>query len=87
MEQQCTVNMKQIDKRFGSIRALDKMDFSAYAGEITAIVGDNGSGKSTLIKILSGSLAPDRGVISIKGIDYPRLTVQTAMNIGIATVY
>ena len=87
MERVCTVNMKHIDKRFGSIHALEGMDFSAYAGEITAIVGDNGSGKSTLIKILSGCLAPDRGVISINGTAHQRLTVQTALSLGIATVY
>ena len=45
------IQMEGIVKRFGSITALDNMNFHAYGGEITAIVGDNGSGKSTLIQI------------------------------------
>ena len=44
------IQMEGIVKRFGSITALDNMNFHAYGGEITAIVGDNGSGKSTLIQ-------------------------------------
>ncbi len=39
------IQMEGIVKRFGSITALDNMNFHAYGGEITAIVGDNGSGK------------------------------------------
>lgn len=54
------IQMEGIVKRFGSITALDNMNFHAYGGEITAIVGDNGSGKSTLIQILTGCLKPDQ---------------------------
>lgn len=81
------VEMRQIEKRFGYIQALDKMDFSACAGEVTAIVGDNGSGKSTLIKILTGCLKPDAGEIRIKGRSFQSLTVKQAMEQGITTVY
>ena len=57
------VEMKQVKKRFGYIEALRGVDFTAFRGEVTAIVGDNGSGKSTLIKILSGGLRPDGGLV------------------------
>ena len=50
-------------------------------------IGDNGSGKSTLIKILSGSVHPDSGIISIGGEEYHSLTVRKAMALGVCTVY
>ena len=81
------IEMRQIKKQFGYIQALNGMDFSAYAGEVTAIVGDNGSGKSTLIKILTGCLKPDSGSICIKGKMFPSLTVKEAIEQGITTVY
>lgn len=81
------VEMKQVKKRFGYIQALDGVDFRAYPGEVTAIVGDNGSGKSTLIKILSGGLRPDAGEIHIRDRVFAALTVRQAMEQGITTVY
>lgn len=81
------VEMKQVKKRFGYIEALRGMDFTAFRGEVTAIVGDNGSGKSTLIKILSGGLKPDGGEIRIKDRVFGSLTVRQAMEQGITTVY
>ena len=79
--------MEGIVKRFGSITALDNMNFHAYGGEITAIVGDNGSGKSTLIQILTGCLKPDQGVIQIKDRVFHSLTAKEAMEQGITAVY
>ena len=81
------IQMEGIVKRFGSITALDNMNFHAYGGEITAIVGDNGSGKSTLIQILTGCLKPDQGVIQIKDRVFHSLTAKEAMEQGITAVY
>jgi ABC-type sugar transport system ATPase subunit len=74
-------------KEFGHVRALDKVSLKAALGEILAIVGDNGAGKSTLIKILSGVLVPDKGRIVIDGKSYTALTPKTALKEGISTVY
>lgn len=60
---------------------------TAYEGEVLAIVGDNGAGKSTLIKIMSGVLNPDAGIIQISGERYKRLTPKLAGEIGVSTVY
>lgn len=81
------IQMDGIVKQFGSITALDNMNFQAFGGEITAIVGDNGSGKSTLIQILTGCLKPDQGVIRIKDRIFRSLTVKEAMEQGITAVY
>ncbi len=53
--------MKNINKRYGGVKALDGVDFEIYQGEIHCLVGENGSGKSTLIKIISGAVRPDDG--------------------------
>ena len=55
--------------------------------EVLAIVGDNGARKSTLIKILSGVLKPDCGIIRLEGKEYERLTPRKASESGISTVY
>ncbi len=81
------VEMKHIRKTFGYIQALEDMDFMAYPGEVTAIVGDNGSGKSTLIKVLTGCLKPDGGEIWIRDKCYSSLTVKQSMKEGILAVY
>ena len=78
---------ENITKSFGNISALRGVNFSARAGEVAAIVGDNGSGKSTFIKILSGNLAPDGGVITVGGRRYARLTPKQSQAAGISTVY
>lgn len=81
------MEVRHIRKSFGYIQALEDMDFTAYPGEVTAIVGDNGSGKSTLIKILTGCLKPDEGEIRIKDRCFPALTVKQSMREGITAVY
>lgn len=80
-------SLKNITKRFGKIKALDDVSMEVFENKITAIVGDNGSGKSTLIKILSGTLRPDRGSIHIRNRNYRYLTPRLAYKNGMATVY
>ncbi|MCX6596815.1 MAG: sugar ABC transporter ATP-binding protein [Acidobacteria bacterium] len=56
-----------ITKSFGAVRALRGVDFAATAGEVHALVGENGAGKSTLIKVLTGALEADSGVVERAG--------------------
>src|SRR5689334_2444794 len=76
-----------IAKRFGSVVALEGVDFEAYPGEIAALIGDNGAGKSTLIKILSGALRPDAGTITMRGQRVEFNSPHDARVAGIETVY
>lgn len=55
------LEMRGISKTFGPVRALEDVRFTAWAGEIHALMGENGAGKSTLMKILGGIVRPDRG--------------------------
>lgn len=76
-----------ISKRFGSVIALQPIDFEVYPGEIVALIGDNGAGKSTLIKILSGTLAPDTGTLLMRGKPVSFTSPRDAREAGIETVY
>ena len=76
-----------ISKHFGHVEALRGADFSARAGEVTALIGDNGAGKSTLVKILSGVYKPSAGEIFIKGRRVSFDSPAAAHAAGVETVY
>ncbi|MCX6430522.1 MAG: ATP-binding cassette domain-containing protein [Actinobacteria bacterium] len=57
------LSLKGINKSFGPVHVLRGVDFDAYPGEVTALVGDNGAGKSTLIKCIAGIYTPESGDI------------------------
>jgi fructose transport system ATP-binding protein len=78
---------RNVSKRFGSVVALEHIDFEVYPGEVVALIGDNGAGKSTLIKILSGTLAPDSGTLLMRGTPVTFSSPRDAREAGIETVY
>ena len=59
--------LSQVSKRYGGVRALEKVDFACGRGKIHAVLGENGAGKSTLIKIVAGVVQPDSGSIALDG--------------------
>jgi ABC-type sugar transport system ATPase subunit len=62
-----SLSFRGITKSYGGIRALGEVGFDVAAGEVHAVVGANGAGKSTLMKILTGVVQPDAGVILLEG--------------------
>ncbi len=76
-----------IAKRFGQVQALDRADFSAFAGQVVALIGDNGAGKSTMVKALSGTIRPDSGEIFLDGRPVHFASPLDAQRLGIETVY
>jgi len=66
------LELRGVKKFFGSVSALEDMSFTAYAGEVHAIVGDNGAGKSTAIKIITGIYSADEGEIAVLGEALPQ---------------
>ena len=81
------LEVRGISKRFGGVKALDKVDLAIGRGEIHCLLGENGSGKSTLIKIVSGFYQPDEGEIIFDGISYKHLTINQSIQLGIQVIY
>ena len=79
--------MRGIVKTFPGVRALDGVDLVVRPGEVHCLLGQNGAGKSTLIKVLSASYQPDEGEILWEGQPVSLSTPQTAMDLGISTIY
>ncbi|WP_213395182.1 ATP-binding cassette domain-containing protein [Yoonia sp.] len=81
------IEMRNIEKHFGPVIALNGVSFDIRAGECHCLLGDNGAGKSTFIKTMAGVHKPTGGEILFGGqamhFDSPR----DAMEAGIATVY
>ena len=67
------VQVEQLEKSFGEVRALDHVSFEVEAGEWIAIMGPSGSGKTTLINILGGLDHPSGGRVVVDGLDIGNL--------------
>jgi ribose transport system ATP-binding protein len=81
------LELQDIDKSFGAIRALRGARFDLRAGEIHALAGENGAGKSTLMNIVDGILRPDSGEIRIDGQPVQIDSPATAHRLGIGFVH
>ncbi len=87
MENNYLLEIKQLDKQFTGVHALDHVDFAVGKGEIHALMGENGAGKSTLIKVLTGLYSKDSGEIIFDGKECNFHTPQDSQNAGISTIY
>jgi len=81
------LELRNITKTFGSVQALDDVDFEVRAGEVMALVGDNGAGKSTLVKCVAGTHAADSGRILFEGQEVHIHGPKDAARLGIEVVY
>lgn len=81
------VDLRDIHKSFGPVRANAGVSLTAEAGTIHGILGENGAGKSTLMKILSGFLAPDRGQILLDGTPVRIASPAAAVHLGIGMLH
>ena len=81
------VDMHNICKMFGGVRAIQNVSFQVKAGEIHALVGENGAGKSTLVKVLSGAISRDSGEIYIDGEKASIKAPKDGIDKGISVIY
>lgn len=76
------IDVKNLSKRFGALRAVDGLDLRVPRGELFCFLGPNGAGKTTTIKMLTGLVRPDGGSIHIGGIDILRNPVEAKRALG-----
>jgi branched-chain amino acid transport system ATP-binding protein len=68
------LQVSDIAKSYGAIRAVDGVSFEVLPGEIFGVIGPNGSGKTTMFNSVLGQIAPDTGRIALKGRDITGLS-------------
>ncbi len=76
-----SIIVTNLSKSYGKQKALDNLSLEIKSGQITGLLGPNGAGKSTLMKIITGSLLPDEGMVEVNGVnvaDHP-LKVQKVL--------
>ena len=81
------LEMKQIDKSFPGVHALNKVDFNVKRGEVHALMGENGAGKSTLMKVLTGIYTKDSGYIIYEGKEVEFHGAREAQDAGVVIVH
>ena len=81
------VEMKNIVKSFGEVRAVQDGEFTLTKGEIHSLIGENGAGKSTMMKLLYGMYPIDSGEIKVKGVLMGKMDPKIAIQNGIGMVH
>jgi len=82
-----TLELRDIDKSFGPVHVLSSVNFTANAGEVTALVGDNGAGKTTLVKCIGGIHRADAGELIFDGTPRSINGPRDAALLGVEIVY
>ena len=81
------VEVKDLRRSFGGIKAVAGVSFEVEPAEIVGIIGPNGSGKSTLFSLLSGTIAPTSGVIKLRGHDVTRMPAYRIARLGLCRTF
>jgi sulfate transport system ATP-binding protein len=76
-----SIEIKNVNKRFGDFVALEDVNVSLPTGQLTALLGPSGGGKSTLLRIIAGLERADAGTVNIEGVDATRMSPQKR-NVG-----
>jgi len=81
------LEVRGVTKRFGSLAALNAVDFALEEGEILAIIGPNGAGKSTLFNLIAGLEKPSAGSVLYRGRPIAGLGPDAVCRLGIAKTF
>lgn len=76
------IRVQNISKTYNNIPAVDNISFKLNQGDIVGFLGVNGAGKSTTMKIITGVIAPDNGVVNIFGYDVEKQPIEAKRQIG-----
>lgn len=81
------LELRDVTKRFGGLRAVKNVSLTMNAGEILFIIGPNGAGKTTVFNLISGFLHPNEGVILFQGQDISRTPPHRSARLGIGRTF
>ncbi|MCP4385170.1 MAG: sugar ABC transporter ATP-binding protein, partial [Hyphomicrobiales bacterium] len=84
---QSFVELRNVSKNYGAVKALDNLSFSIRLGEVHALLGENGAGKSTAMRIVRGETEPTSGQVVIDGKIVTRFSPRVFDGYGIAMVH
>jgi sodium transport system ATP-binding protein len=77
------IEVKDLRKHFGAVKAVDGVSFKARDGEITGLLGPNGAGKTTTLRMLYTLMTPDQGQVLVDGIDVARDAKAVRRQLGV----
>ncbi len=81
------LEIRQISKHFGGLRAVNEVSFSIGEGEILGLIGPNGAGKTTTFNLISGSLAPTAGEVMLDGKPIKHVPLHGRVRLGMARTF
>jgi branched-chain amino acid transport system ATP-binding protein len=81
------IELANITKTFGGVRAVDAISFSVEPGELMGLIGPNGAGKTTVFNLITGVYDPDQGNIVFDGVDITPLRAYEVIRRGIARTF
>jgi branched-chain amino acid transport system ATP-binding protein len=81
------LEVRDLSKAFGGVRAVDGVSFHVEAGELLALIGPNGAGKSTCFNLLNGQLPPDGGSVQLDGRDITGRSPRAIWRLGIGRTF
>ncbi|MBY3181650.1 sugar ABC transporter ATP-binding protein [Rhizobium laguerreae] len=81
------LEIRNVSKHFGAVRALTEVSFSLERGEVHALCGENGAGKSTLMNIIAGVLQPTEGDVLVDGAPVKVTSPAVAQALGLGLVH
>jgi ABC-2 type transport system ATP-binding protein len=79
------IEVHNLERHFGSIRAVDGISFTVEEGEVFGFLGPNGAGKTTTVRLLNGVLAPTAGTARVLGLDPPTQGCELRRHTGVLT--
>ena len=81
------LELRQLTKHFGGIRAVDGIDLTVQRGEILGLIGPNGSGKSTTVNLICGLFPLTRGQVIFEGSDVSKWPTHARVSTGISRTF
>jgi branched-chain amino acid transport system ATP-binding protein len=78
------LEVRDLNRNFGALRAVDDVSFKAERGHITSVIGPNGAGKSTLFNLITGAIMPNGGDILFNSQEVTRMPIRGKLKLGMA---